>query len=122
MYKLKIILLLFTIIEVQISFSITLTKTYTTVELKENCPLNTNVLKLINETKLNLKLILLNLSGFETNLFEIRNENIYTINEIDREKLIGEKKCFDRLYCLIELHILVNDGEQYWVIPIHIIE
>jgi hypothetical protein len=50
------------------------------------------------------------------------NESIYTINEIDREKLIGEKRCFDRSKCLIELHILVNDGERYWVIPIHIIE
>ena len=103
------------------NWSITLTKTYPTVDLKENCPINTNVLQLTNEVK-NLKLILLNLGGFETNLFSIRNENIFTMNEIDREQFIGEKRCFDRSYCLIELHILVNDGEQYWVIPIHIIE
>lgn len=103
------------------TFSITLTKTYPTVDLKENCPINTNVFQLINEVK-DLKLILLNLGGFETNLFSIKNENIFTINEIDREQLITEKRCFDRSYCLIELHILVNDGEQYWVIPIHIVE
>ncbi|CAF2616397.1 unnamed protein product [Rotaria sp. Silwood2] len=99
----------------------TLTKTYSTIDLKENIPINTNILQLTKEIQ-NLKLILLNLGGFETNLFSIKNENLFTINEIDREKLIGEKRCFDRSYCLIELHILVNDGEQYWVIPIHIIE
>ncbi|CAF1066806.1 unnamed protein product [Rotaria sordida] len=99
----------------------TLTKTYPTIDLKENIPINTNILELTNEVK-DLKLVLLNLGGFETNLFTIKDQNLFTINEIDREKLIGEKKCFDRSYCLIELHILVNDGEQYWVIPIHIIE
>jgi hypothetical protein len=107
------------------SLSITSIKTYQTVELKENSPINTNVLQLIptfgNDVN-KLKLVLLNLGGFETNLFTIMNESIYTINEIDREKLIGEKRCFDRSKCLIELHILVNDGERYWVIPIHIIE
>ncbi|CAF0912133.1 unnamed protein product [Rotaria sordida] len=99
----------------------TLTKTYPTIDLKENIPINTNILELTNEIK-DLKLVLLNLGGFETNLFTIKDQNLFTINEIDREKLIGEKKCFDRSYCLIELHILVNDGEQYWVIPIHIID
>ncbi|CAF4266507.1 unnamed protein product, partial [Adineta steineri] len=69
-----------------------------------------------------MKLILLNLSGFERNYFEIKNENLYTINEIDREDFLNSKKCFDRSYCLIELHILVNDGQQYWVIPIHIVD
>jgi hypothetical protein len=94
-------------------------KTYETIELKENIPINSRVIDL----KLNKsKLILLNLGGFELNLFEIRNESIYTINEIDREKLVGEKRCFDRSYCLIELHILVDDGNQYLVIPIHILE
>ncbi|CAF5040533.1 unnamed protein product [Rotaria sp. Silwood1] len=112
-------ILLFILIKT--SLLTTLTKTYPTIDLKENIPINTNILQLTKEVK-NLKLILLNLGGFETNLFSINNENLFTINEIDREKLLGEKRCFDRSYCLIELHILVNDGEQYWVIPIHIIE
>ncbi|CAF1619335.1 unnamed protein product [Rotaria magnacalcarata] len=97
----------------------TLTKTYPTIDLKENIPKHTNIFQLTREVK-NLKLVLLNLGGFESNLFTIKDENIFTINEIDREQLLGEKRCFDRSYCLIELHILVNDGEEYWVIPIHI--
>lgn len=115
-YNLLLILIL-----IKSCYLTTLTKSYPTIDIKENIPINTNIFQLTREVK-NLKLVLLNLGGFETNLFEIKNENIYTINEIDREKLIGEKRCFDRLYCLIELHILVNDGEEYWVIPIHIIE
>ncbi|CAF3565800.1 unnamed protein product [Rotaria socialis] len=103
------------------SYLTTLTKTYPTIDLKENIPKHTNVFQLTREVK-NLKLVLLNLGGFESNLFTIKDENIFTINEIDREKLLGEKRCFDRSYCLIELHILVNDGEEYWVIPIHIID
>jgi hypothetical protein len=103
------------------SFSTTSIRTYPTVELKENVPINTHIIS-IGENKTKLKFVLLNLGGFETNLFVIKNESIYTINEIDREQFIIEKRCFDRLYCLIEVHILVNDGQQYWVIPIHIIE
>ncbi len=114
------------LIIIKISLSTTSIKTYPTVNLTENVPINTNVIKLIKEDEniemRKMKLILLNLSGFETNLFEIKNENIYTINLIDREQFLGEKRCFNRLYCLIELHILVNDGQEYWVIPIHIIE
>ena len=109
-----------------VSLSTTSIKTYPTIQLRENCPINTIVLQLVeekrNEDNEGMKLILLNLSGFEVNLFEIKNRSISTINEIDRERLISEKRCLDRSYCLIELHILVNDGEQYWVIPIHIIE
>jgi len=114
------------LIIIKVSLSTTSIKTYPTVNLTENVPINTNVIKLIKDDEniemRKMKLILLNLSGFETNLFEIKNENIYTINLIDREQFLGEKRCFNRLYCLIELHILVNDGQEYWVIPIHIIE
>jgi predicted NUDIX family phosphoesterase len=113
------------ILVIKSSLSTTSIKTYPTVNLTENVPINTNVIKLINEENVEmrkLKLILLNLGGFETNYFEIKNENILTKNLIDREQFVGEKRCFDRFYCLIELHILVNDGQQYWVIPIHIIE
>ena len=127
LYAWEMIYLFILLIFVKYCLSTTSIKTYPTVNLTENVQINTNVIKLIKEEEKfseikNLKLILLNLGGFETNLFEIKNKNIYTINEIDREKLLIEKRCFDRLYCLFELHILVNDGEQYWVIPIHIIE
>jgi hypothetical protein len=116
--------LILLLIIIKSCLSSTSIKTYPTVNLTENVPINTNVIQLIKdeEKNENYKLILLNLGGFETNLFEIKNENIYTINEIDREQFIIEKRCFDRLYCLIELHILVNDGQQYWVVPIHIVE
>ncbi len=118
-------LFLFLIIFIKLSLSTTSIKTYPTVNLTENVPINTNVIQLISDENIEmrkLKLILLNLGGFETNYFEIKNENILTKNVIDREQFVGEKRCFDRNYCLIEVHILVNDGEQYWVIPIHIIE
>ena len=113
--------ILIIIIIIQVSFSITSIKTYPTINLKENSPINTKVIEL-TESEKELKLILLNLGGFETKYFGIINESIYTINEIDREQFLGEKRCFDRSYCLIELHILVNDGQSYWVIPIHIVE
>jgi hypothetical protein len=111
------ICILFSIVKV--SFSTTSIKTYPTVNLRENCPINSHVITLGGKE---MKLILLNLGGFETNLFVIINSSIYTINEIDREQFLGEKRCFDRSFCLIEIHILVNDGQQYWVVPIHIIE
>lgn len=105
------------------SLSTTSIKTYPTVNLTENVPINTKVVKLIEENiKIKYKLILLNLVGYEINYFEIKNETIYTINEIDREEFLSKKRCFDPLNCLIELHILVNDGKEYWIIPIHIIE
>src|ERR1700722_7520636 len=98
------IYLLILLILVKSSLSTTSIKTYPTVNLTENVPINTNVIKLINEEEKfgemkHLKLILLNLGGFETNLFEIKNENIYTINEIDREQFLIEKRCFDRSFC-----------------------
>ncbi|CAF0980028.1 unnamed protein product [Adineta steineri] len=103
--------------------STTSIKTYSTINIKENVKINTKIYEFSEPNNKNeMKLILLNLSGFERNYFEIKNQDLYTINEIDREDFLNSKKCFDRSYCLIELHILVNDGQQYWVIPIHIID
>ncbi|CAF0814414.1 unnamed protein product [Adineta steineri] len=103
--------------------STTSIKTYSTINVKENVKINTKIYEFTEPNNKNeMKLILLNLSGFERNYFEIKNENLYTINKIDREDFLNSKKCFDRSYCLIELHILVNDGQQYWVIPIHIVD
>jgi hypothetical protein len=108
---------------IRISICTTSIKTFPTINLRENVPINTKVVDLkMDEEMKKWKLVLLNLGGFETNLFEIKNEKVLTKNVIDREQLLIEKRCFDRLYCLIEIHILVNDGEKYLVIPIHIIE
>ena len=68
------------------------------------------------------KIVLLNLNGFERNLFEIENENLLTKTSIDREEILEKKFCFDENYCLIELHFIVNDGLSYWIFPIHIVE
>ncbi|CAF1067307.1 unnamed protein product [Adineta steineri] len=109
---------------IQYSFSKTSITNYPTVDLFENSPLNTLVIQLttsLNITK-SSKLALLNMIGFELDMFSIINGSIYTIDFIDREEFITEKYCLDNLYCKIELHILVNDGLAYWVIPIHIID
>jgi hypothetical protein len=107
---------------IKCSFSKTSVTNYPTVDLLENSPLNTIVIQLIKSNMKQSKLVLLNMAGFESNTFSVINGSIYTTNLIDREQFINEKRCFDRLYCVIELHILVDDGFAYWVIPIHIIE
>ena len=120
--------LCFLVLIVHYSSGTTSIKTFPTIHLRENIPIGSKVINLtINETTSMMmmkkwKLILLNLGGFERNLFKIENESILTMNEIDREQMLIEKRCFDRKYCLIELHVLVNDGQEYWVIPIHIVE
>lgn len=116
------IFLLFVVIK--LSFSKTSLITYPIVDLLENSPLNTFVISLNSSLNMNnsTKLILLNLNGYESNLFSIINGNIYTKNSIDREEFLREKYCLDNSYCKIEIHILVNDGLAYWIIPIHIIE
>jgi hypothetical protein len=109
---------------IKYSFSKTSITNYPTVDLLENSPLNTLVIQLtpsLNKSKLS-KLVLLNMSGFESDMFSIINGSIYTINSIDREQFIREKYCLDNLYCKIELHILVDGGLAYWVIPVHIVE
>jgi hypothetical protein len=98
---------------------------YPTIDLVENCPLHTLVVSL-SRLNTNLtsttKLVLLNLNGFESNMFSIINGSIYTVHSIDREEFIDKQYCLDNLYCKIEIHILVNDGNGYWIIPIHIVE
>lgn len=104
---------------IKCSYSDPLIKNYQIVDLLENSPLNTFVIEL---TKSSHKLILLNINGFESKYFSIINGNIYTKNLIDREEFLHEKYCLNKFYCQIELHILVDDGLAYWVVPIHIIE
>ena len=114
----------FLLLLVKYSFCKTAITNYPTVELLENTPLNTLVVQLT--TSLNLtrtsKLVLLNMVGFESNTFSIVNGSIYTVNYIDREEFLSEKYCLESLYCKIELHVLVDDGLAYWVIPVHIAE
>ena len=95
-------------------------RTYATVNIHENVPVGTSIVSLQEK---NAKLYLLNLGGFERRFFEVQQQGSVHVREnIDREEFLQSKRCFDRSYCLIELHILVNDGQQYLVIPIHIVE
>ena len=106
--------------------AVTSIKTYPTIDVRENVPLNSEVIELKSNNGVGRgrwKLILLNLAGFESMYFGLNDENVLqTRHSIDREEFLQAKRCFDRLFCLIELHILVNDGEEYLVIPIHIVE
>ena len=106
--------------------AVTSIKTYPTIDVRENVPLNSEVIELKSSNGVGRgrwKLILLNLAGFESMYFGLNEENVLqTRHSIDREEFLQAKRCFDRLFCLIELHILVNDGEEYLVIPIHIVE
>ena len=106
--------------------AVTSIKTYPTIDVRENVPLNSEVIELKSSNGVGRgrwKLILLNLAGFESMYFGLNDENVLqTRHSIDREEFLQAKRCFDRLFCLIELHILVNDGEEYLVIPIHIVE
>jgi hypothetical protein len=109
---------------IKISYCKTSLTNYPIVDLFENSPLNTLVVslkELINNSN-SSKLVLLNLNGYELNKFSLINESIFTISDIDREEFLEKKYCLDHFYCKIELHILVNDGFEYWIIPIHIIE
>ena len=116
--------ILFILIECSISKS--LIRTSPIVDLVENSRLNTFVIQLNESLDIanttSHKFVLLNINGFESKLFSIINGNIYTKDLIDREELIDNNYCSGRPYCKIELHILVDDGLAYMVIPIHIIE
>jgi len=109
---------------IKYSFSKTSIRNYSIIDLYENSPINTFVVSLNSSNNIDnsLKFVLLNLNGYETNKFEIKNGNIYTRNDIDREEFVEKNYCLDNSYCKIELHILVNDGFEYLIIPIHIIE
>src|ERR1700722_12689846 len=86
---------------IEVSQSTTVVTNYPTVDLVENSPLNSFVAQLTSEAT-KYKLILLNMGGFESNLFSVINGSIYTRNVIDREQMITEKRCFDRSSCIIE--------------------
>ena len=98
--------------------------TYPTVELVENIPLNSLVVSLSSMIKSSneSKFVLLNLNGYETKIFSMINQSLYTQSSIDREEFLLNGYCLDEMYCKIELHVLVNDGYAYWIIPIHIVE
>jgi hypothetical protein len=94
---------------------------YPTIDLLENSPLNTIVIDL--KPSLNKrKVVLLNLIGFESEMFSIIDETICTKREIDREEFVSKRYCLDNSYCKMELHLIIDDGLNYWIIPIHIVE
>lgn len=95
-------------------------KSYEVIDLLENSPLNTFVIGLEEYSK--SKLILLNINEFETKYFSMINGNIYTKNLIDREEFLNKKYCLNKFYCQIELHVFINNGLAYLIIPIHIVE
>ena len=98
--------------------------THPRVELIENIPVKSVVVSLSSMMKRRevRKMNLMNLNGYERRKFEVRNESIYTISEIDREEFVLNGFCLNELYCEIELHLIINDGNDYWIIPIHIVE
>lgn len=122
--KETMVILLILLLLIGESCSMTSIRTFSTIELEENIEIGSEIIDL-NENQMKFKAkeyLLLNLNGFETNYFEIKNEKMLTKNSIDREEFLERKYCFDPLKCLIEIHLLVNNGEEYWIIPIHIIE
>lgn len=118
---LLIIVILLLIIKSSISKTSLIT--YPIVNLIENSPINSEVVSLKSSIDINKrKYKLLNINEYERKKFEIKNEKIYIKNEIDRGEFVDKKYCFDNSYCQIELHIIVNNGLEYIIIPIHIIE
>jgi hypothetical protein len=98
----------------------TVMKTYSVIDLTENTPVNTLVRQL--EEGLKMKMNMLNVNGYETELFSLRNGSIYTSSQIDREDLLKKRRCSDELYCLVELQVIIDDGRIYLIIPIHVVE
>lgn len=98
-------------------------RTYPVVDLMENSPIETRVMtfdkRWSNEKN---KIILLNLNGYEKSMFSLINGSLFTSSPIDREEMVEKKRCLDPLYCLIEVHLIVNDAIEYWIVPIHILE
>ena len=98
----------------------TVMKTYSVINLLENTPVNTLVKRL--EDGVTMKMKMLNVNGYETELFSLRNGSIHTSSQIDREDLLKKRRCLDELYCLIELQVIIDDGRIYLIIPIHVVE
>ncbi|CAF0749013.1 unnamed protein product [Didymodactylos carnosus] len=87
---------------------------------EKNSPIGTHVVDLTSDQN---KIMLLNMSGFELNYFTLnKTDNSIRITKlIDREQFVNDHYC-DRQQCLVELHLLVQDGLKYWVIPLHIVD
>lgn len=61
-------------------------------------------------------------SMYETEVFSLENESIYTSSQIIGEDLLKKRRCLDEFYCLIELEMLIDDGRIYLIVPIHVFE
>jgi hypothetical protein len=100
-------------------------RTSSMVEMKENVSVGSEVVDLnLIDAKKKMKISLLEVNGYEMKYFRVNGEEkkIFTVDVVDREEFLARKFCFNRLFCSIELHLLINDGEEYWIIPIHLIE
>jgi hypothetical protein len=99
----------------------TFVRTFPTLDIEENLPIESEIIDF--KVHLNLReLILLNLNDFERDLFLIENRTLIIRNEIDREEFLQQRRCSNEDYCLIELHFIVNSGDEYWILPLHIVE
>ena len=80
-------------------------ETFSTVDLLENSQLNTFVIQLIEQLtsvdNSSTKLVRLNLSGFERDLFSIIHGSLYTKGAIDREEMLAKKYCMNKFYTRI---------------------
>lgn len=117
--------LLFLSVLLRLCLGKTSIRTSLTVELRENVVIGSEVVDLnVLDGKTKLKISLLEVNGYEAKYFRVNSDEkkIFTRDSIDREEFLSRKYCFNRLFCSIELHLLINDGEEYWIIPIHLLE
>lgn len=117
--------LLFLSVLLRLCLGKTSIRTSLTVELRENVVIGSEVVDLnVLAGKTKLKISLLEVNGYEAKYFRVNSDEkkIFTRDSIDREEFLSRKYCFNRLFCSIELHLLINDGEEYWIIPIHLLE
>jgi hypothetical protein len=122
-----LLLLLLLLLSMGVGLSWTTTtsiRSYSAVAVRENVPIGSEIVDLTKMNARKMKIDLLNVSGFETEYFQVDSSasGVRSKSSIDREALVASRRCFDRSYCSIELHLLVNDGEEYWVVPVHVLE
>lgn len=95
------------------------------VEVRENALIGSELGDLNSiDAKKKMTMSLLQVNGFETTYFRVNadEKKIFVVETIDREEFLARKFCLNRLFCSIELHLLINDGEEHWIIPVHLIE
>jgi hypothetical protein len=90
------------------------------VDLLENSAWKSTVVVLDSSTR---TATVLNLHGFERDMFSVIDGRLVTSSDIDREAIVDKKQCSNATYCLIEVHLLVmGDALAYCIVPVHIVE